>query len=281
MSADGAFLTTLTSEIGLYDAEPAWSPDGTRIAFSRWSDAYTAEIYVMNADGTTQVRISPSGTYDAHPTWSPDGRIAFEHRPGIAWAGGPDSLSVGDIYVMNADGTNRVRLTNPPNSLFPHSASPAWSPDGEKIAFMSYSESNTPDIYVINADGTNRVALTNDSTVDTEPAWSPDGSRVVFRNGDPAPDYRITATELFTVNADGTNRVHLPTGGGAAHPSWAPDGLSIVFTRYSGGCDSPPPPVCTADLWMVRMADGLLFQLPQLGGGTGDQNWQLYPSWRP
>ena len=149
---DGSNLRKLTSDGGpnSYNSEAAWSPDGSRIAFSKSDGQWGAAIYVIDADGANPTRLSPEGAYDATPTWSPDGsRIAFENRR--------DNTSGGHIFVMNADGTNRVQLTSnrQPNS------SPAWSPDGHRIAYVTYSDTagdSGTDIYVINADGTNRRA---------------------------------------------------------------------------------------------------------------------------
>ena len=235
-----------------YDTHAEWSPDGTRIAYTRYARDLMAAIYVINADGTNPRRLSPDGTYDAGPTWSPDGRrIAFENRR--------DDVSNGEIYVMNADGTNRVRLT----TYRQPDASPAWSPDGERIAYASYSEVGNGDIYLMNVDGTRRVNLTNDVPDDTEPSWSPDGTQIVFsRHGD-----------LFIVNADGTGLTPLTTGLlGAASPTWAPDGLTIAFSRYVD-CGDPwncPGPF----LWAVRVSDGLVWQLPAAGENAIDPSWR-------
>src|SRR5918995_6094775 len=104
MNADGTGKTRITSPVpqadaDTYDRWPAWSPDGTKIAFSRQVYPYTRdEIYVMNADGSGLTRLTNNDTEDSVPTWSPDGtRIAFSsHRTGFD-----------EIWVMNADASQR------------------------------------------------------------------------------------------------------------------------------------------------------------------------------
>ena len=256
MAVDGSFYTSLTSGFPGYDAEGAWSPDGLRIAFTRYS-GYDAEIHVMDADGTNLARISPVAGYDAHPTWSPDGtRIAFEHRP--------DSASGGNLYVMNADGTNRVQLTN----LRQPVATPAWSPDGIRIAFTTVGDSGFDNLYLINTDGTNLVPLMDDSPGDWFPAWSPDGNRIAWVRSGPF------GSDVFTINSDGTNLRRLTTTGLAGTPSWSRDGQSIVFVTYSE-CEYPE--VCPDPrLWVAQASDGTLRELFPPGG-----RYALYPSWRP
>jgi WD40 repeat protein len=207
MNADGTNVRRLTYHRAL-DEYPAWSPDGKKIAFaSRFrDDTYDIywEIYVMNADGTNVRQLTDfryghqSGSWE--PTWSPDGtKLAFTARigglphicvmnadgrglrilthdwpnlhGGPAWS--PDGTNIafdvgGEIYVMNADGTNVRRLTDHPDN----DAHPTWSPDGTRIAFESWRDGNE-EIYVMNADGTNQRNLTNHPARDWWPAWSP------------------------------------------------------------------------------------------------------------
>ena len=113
MNDDGTQVTNLTKHAGRNFA-PAWSPDGTKIAFFLDRDR-NYEIYVMNADGSGQTQLTHSAARDADPDWSPDGtKIAFvSNRDGNF-----------EIYVMNADGKNQTRVTNYP-SLYRR---PRWRP---------------------------------------------------------------------------------------------------------------------------------------------------------
>lgn len=144
---------------------PAWSPDGTRIVFCSTQDTLDIgnhEIYVMNADGSGQVRLTTSPAGDQWPAWSPDGsQIAFvSTRDGGNY----------EIYVMDADGTNQTVLPDTYSSLYP-----AWSPDGTQIAVASYvfSESWGWEIWTMNADGTGQINRTNSPLHDFQPAWGP------------------------------------------------------------------------------------------------------------
>jgi Tol biopolymer transport system component len=141
-----------------YDDDPVWSPDGKLIAFVSNRDG-NDEIYVMNADGSNQRRLTDTPSSDSEPNWSPDGKyIAFDsNRDGNT-----------EIYVMNADGSNQRRLTNDTIDNF----QPDWSPDGKNIAFVSNRDGNR-EIYVMNADGSNQTRLTNNTVSDYDPVWSP------------------------------------------------------------------------------------------------------------
>ena len=200
MDPDGSNSVNLTNSPLVWDRDPAWSPDGSRIAFMRREPppGGNPEIYVMNADGSQPTNLTNNSLSDESPDWSSDGsKIVFERLlpPEFPQPGASDQT---DIYAMNADGSNQANLTRNPYL----DNEPAWSPDGSKIAFISYRDGNS-EIYVMNADGSYPRRLTNDSYNEHDPAWSPDGSKIAFTTS------RDGNYEIYVMNADGSNLTRL------------------------------------------------------------------------
>jgi Tol biopolymer transport system component len=205
------------------DYYPAWSPDGAKIAFSslRFPDFENRHIYVMDADGSNQIRLT--NNWDRNPAWSPDGsKIAF------ASARGTGGLR---IYVMDVDGSNQIPITN---SAPAADDEPVWSPDGSRIAFTRVTNSwpgPASEVYVMNADGSNQTRLTNAPGRWSDwPAWSPDGSKLAFDS-----NMNFSGYQIYVMNADGSNRIALTNLGNNASPDWSPGGEKIAFSSDRSG----------------------------------------------
>ncbi len=272
---------------------PTPTPPASSIVFSSNRDG-NFEIYVMNADGSGQTRLTNNPASDVHPVFSADGtRIVFQsdrdgvqqiyvmNRDGsgqtrltntsanenspsvsrvdnrIAFASGRDGNF--EIYVMNLDGSNQMRLTINTE----HDFEPAWSPDGTKIAFRSTRDGNE-EIYVMNADGTGEVRLTNSPLLDRDPTWTPDG-RIVFAS------VRNNEHGIYVMNPDGTNVTRIPnTGPNDVGPSVSPDGERIVFFGDRVGSGNQEIFVMAADgSGQVNISNNIAFDF--------DPHWEQTP----
>ena len=224
MNADGTGATNLTNSPTTDEYAGAWSPDGTKVVFVRRPTTGVGRIYVMNADGTGLVDITPdlslfNGT--AHPqdvAWSPDGStIAFTNASYCGYAGA-------HLMLINTDGSNPRRVTcgwNPPPGKAAGGYGVSWRPDGSKLALQGPTGYSQDRIYTVNPDGTEFIQLAPHDFGEALPDWSPDGARVAYVDG-----------QITTIRADGTGVMHLASGG---DPVWAPTTPGSPSTQATSG----------------------------------------------
>ena len=165
VAPDGTNLQKLAGDIPSTDLDPAWSPDSQRIAFKSYREDWTGEIYVMDADGKNQKRLTHDMATNGAPAWSPDGsKIAFS-----AQLANDDDDTI--IAVMDADGSNRKNLTEEElNGVWEMSLGPAWSPDSKTIAYTFGTGRNDAAIHLMmTADGDHLKRLGKER--DSSPDW--------------------------------------------------------------------------------------------------------------
>lgn len=217
---DGTQLVNLTNDAS-DDVDPAWSPDGTKIAFSSTRSGHF-QIYIMSEYGEDVIALT-SELENLKPVWLPDGKhIAFrtDDGKGLYW-----------WRVINIENLELTQISEPSYDFFYQT--PAWSPDGKRIAYMSLVEQQerndgSSQIHVKNVDGTMDIALTHDAWANFNPKWSPDGTRIAFLS-ERGGSYEMFA--LYIMNADGTEVQQITDTGYPADVvfSWSPDGKQIVI----------------------------------------------------
>ena len=240
MDPDGANRQRLSTIATYDDRNPAFSPDGTKIAFESNRDG-NLEIYVMKSNGFGVTRLTNSPGSDTDPSWSPDGST-------IVFSSQRDPNA--ELYTVPAGGGTNTRLTNTPDGEH----SPAWSPDGSKIVY----ENNGPDgiqIYSIPAAGGTPTRLTQDDTGGRSPNWTSDGL-IIFNR----------ALEIWVMEANGAGARLLAAHGRIGLAAAAPDGAGYIFSSDASDGSND-------DIWMVPSGGGAPQRL------TTDPLDELEPDW--
>ena len=197
-----------------FGRSPAWSPDGTVLAFSVTEcDFYygygcSDDLVMMDPETHSLITLNEVA-HGSSPAWAPTGDV-------IAFSDNRFQL-----YMVRLDGSRAVRLPIPGVSEVHH---PTWSPDGRRIAFQCIVAAGNYDVCVVNRDGTGLVRLTSDDATQGSPAWSPDGRRIAFTTSSPQ-------SQLALMAADGSSVTRLTDG---FDPAWSRDGAKLVFARDDG-----------------------------------------------
>lgn len=236
VDSDGYNLTPVTR--GEEALSPVWSPDGGRIAFTRFNDGHGPLVILDLQSGTRSTAPGTTSALNITPAFSPDGQwLAF------ARVGGDGT----DIFKVNlASGGAPQRLTA---GRFADNLSPTYSPDGRRIAFVS-TRAGAPQVYVMSADGTDQELLApfdyGVTGSSNGPEWSPDGASLVFhRDVSRAP-------QIFVLDVNSRRVRQLTSSGRNEDPTWAPDGRHVAFVSDRSG---------RRQLWVIDMDTGRIRQV--------------------
>jgi len=240
LTADEAYIYTVNpdgsslSRLAKGATAPAWSPDGTKIAYN--SFAQTPQIGVMDADGSSKRKLTvsdPSPNVSdvpsrepgfMEPTWSPDGtQLAFSTST-------PTENIIPDIYTSDADGSD---LTNITKSSEEWESAPDFSPNGSQMCFSGGNLKIGFGIYIMNSDASNPTRLVGDESpyrLYSDCDWSPDGTKIAYTYN-PESGGNVGYGDVYVMNADGSGKTKLTKSpDDEVDPSWAPDGTKIAFS---------------------------------------------------
>ncbi len=300
INADGSGLTNVTNGGGPEDS-PSWSPDGTRIVFSR--HVGNSDIYTIRLDGSDLVRLTDEPSREYAPAWSPDGRLVIF---------GSTRGSTTEILVVSVEGGTTVPLTGSAAHKPDFAWSPEGSPGGEHIAFTMLDGYNQGDVFVIaapdetGAGGSSATNLTQHAAHDCCVDWAPDGEWLLFlssrSNKGAGQDLRTTALlvradpgsdlsrssgvvrplttavpeqprDIYIIRKDGSELTRVTDGvGHARHATWSPDGRSIAFVSDRDGND---------EIYVMLLAEGAGVAAGELSRLTQSPEDNSHPTWSP
>jgi TolB protein len=186
------------------NSAPAWSPDGSQIMFSS-SMQGNPELYVTDANGGRPKRLTFANGASTSAAWNP--------KTGQTVAFVSDRGGIPKLYLMNADGTSVTELDLPDKGYL---IDPAWSPNGQLLAFSWRRPDGNYDIYVMDPASRQIVEITRDAGRNERPSWAPDGRHIVFEST------RTGARQIWVMLADGTQPRQLTMSGNNESPNWAP-----------------------------------------------------------
>jgi tol-pal system beta propeller repeat protein TolB len=195
---------------------PVTFPPPGRIVFVSNRPGNKGSLMIMSADGSNVTQLTPVNTEAFHPSYSPPRNL-------VVYSTNQPPNKPAYLYTITLDGQVEA---NPGGQSFNDWWQPAFSPDGQRIAFVSARNGNM-DIYSMNSDGSDLKQLTDDPARDLSPAWSPDNMRLAFVSE------RRGGADIFLMNADGSSPVRLTTNG--HNPAWSPDGQQIAFVSTRDG----------------------------------------------
>lgn len=221
---------------------PSWSPDSRKLTY-----AYDHAIWVTNADGTGNTKLYSTLSWAGEPVFDPAGtKIYYATESKTAY-----SARYVSLHVMNADGSNNIKLTETSDCR-----DPSVSPDGRSIAYLSKIAGNY-DIWLMDVNSRKSVQVTDTKGDESSLSWSPDGTRLIYS----------FAGDIYTQESDAAKAVRLTDDEfNNIEPSYSPNGDMIVFSSDRDG---------SYDLWIMRADGNGMKKL------TLDKSSERSPAWSP